>query len=42
MSDEHKFDFDGESITVHMKGGEVDSAWGNHKYTYDELLKLFK
>lgn len=41
-SGNYVFTYDGESITVILKDGSIETAFGNYRYTYQELLALLK
>ena len=32
----------GEKITIAIDNGVFKSAWGNYKYTYEQLLHMIK
>jgi len=38
----YTFKYAGEIVTISFRDGALQSAWGSHKYTYEQLLKLTK
>lgn len=38
----YTFTYAGETVTVALKNGTVQIAWGNYQYTYQQLLDLLK
>lgn len=36
---DYTFNFNGESVTIALKNGEIKTAYGDYKHTYEELLR---
>ena len=41
-SGQYKFEYLGDTVTVALENGQVQTAYGNYHYTYQELLNLLK
>jgi len=36
----HTFTFDGETVTIALQNGTVQSAWGSWRFTFEQLIAL--
>ncbi|MCQ4637796.1 DUF6531 domain-containing protein [Anaerovorax odorimutans] len=40
VNGDYNFKYKGEIITIHFRKGEIQTAYGHYRYTYEDLLKM--